>query len=96
MRTLALVATDGTIDFFCYSDFGSPSLFTGLLDAEKGGYFRLEAVDGEMKNRQIYLPDTNILMTRFLGHAGIGEVSDFMPVDGSGRIVRRAKAVMGD
>ena len=96
MRTLALVATDGTIDFFCQPDLASPSLFAGLLDPERGGHFRLGVEDGDMQHRQIYLPDTNILMTRFLGHDGIGEVSDFMPIDGSGRIIRRGKAIMGD
>ena len=95
MRTLALVATDGTIDFFCHPELDSPSLFAGLLDPSRGGFFRLGVEDGEMKNRQIYLPDTNILVTRFLGEDGIGEVSDFMPLDGSGRIVRRAKAIVG-
>jgi GH15 family glucan-1,4-alpha-glucosidase len=96
MRTLALVATDGTIDFFCHPEIGSPSLFAGLLDPELAGHFRLGIEDSEMKHRQIYLPDTNILMTRFLGNDGIGEVSDFMPLDGSGRIIRRGKAIMGD
>lgn len=96
MHTLALVATDGTIDFFCHPEIGSPSLFASLLDAKGGGHFRFGATNGEMKHRQIYLPDTNILITRFLGEHGIGEVSDFMPVDGSGRIIRRAKAIMGD
>ena len=97
MRTLALVAEDGTIDFFCHPEIGSPTLFAALLDPDKGGLFRLGVSGGPdaMKHRQIYLPDTNILITRFLGADGIGEISDFMPVDGSGRIIRRAKAIMG-
>ncbi|WP_102961142.1 glycoside hydrolase family 15 protein [Mangrovicella endophytica] len=94
MRTLALVATDGTIDFFCHPDLDSPTLFASLLDPDKGGFFRL-GFEGEMKQRQIYLPDTNILVTRFLGEESIGEVCDFMPVDGSGRIIRRAEAIRG-
>ena len=98
MQTIALVAQDGTIDFFCQPNIDSPTLFAGLVDAEKGGVFRFGVGRGrdDMKHRQIYLPDTNILITRFLGDEGIGEVSDFMPVDGSGRIIRRAKAIMGD
>ncbi|MCP3054266.1 trehalase-like domain-containing protein, partial [Aurantimonas marianensis] len=97
MRTLALVAIDGTIDFFCHPSIDSPTLFAGLLDPKNGGFFRLAASGGkeERKHRQMYLPDTNILITRFLDNDGIGEVCDFMPVDGSGRIVRRAKAIMG-
>ncbi len=98
MRTLALVAQDGTIDFFCHPEIDSPTLFGALLDDHKGGVFRFGVGRGNdgMKHRQIYLPDTNILVTRFLGDDGIGEITDFMPVDGSGRIVRRAKAIMGD
>ncbi|GGD94984.1 glucoamylase [Aureimonas endophytica] len=96
MRTLALVAQDGTIDFFCHPNIDSPTLFASLLDAEKGGFFRLAVDDGAtMKHRQIYLPDTNILITRFLGEDGIGEVEDFMPLDGSGRIIRSARAIRG-
>ncbi|KQT88540.1 glycosyl hydrolase family 15 [Aurantimonas sp. Leaf443] len=97
MRTLALVAQDGTIDFFCHPDIDSPTLFGDLLHPSGGGSFKLCADEsaGALKHRQIYLPDTNILVTRFLGQNGIGEVCDFMPLDGSGRIVRRAKAIMG-
>ncbi|WP_279480995.1 glycoside hydrolase family 15 protein [Aureimonas sp. SK2] len=95
LNTLALVAPDGRIDFLCHPDIDSPTLFASLLDPEKGGEFRFWATADGMGQRQIYLPDTNILLTRFLGPDGIGEVSDFMPLDGSGRIVRRAKAIMG-
>ncbi|WP_083507964.1 glycoside hydrolase family 15 protein [Aureimonas frigidaquae] len=94
MRTTALVAMDGTIDFFCYPHFDSPTLFGHLL-GEDMGEFRLHVPGCGGATRQIYLPDTNILLTRFLGDGSIGEVSDFMPVDESGRIVRRAKAVLG-
>lgn len=95
MQTVALVAPDGRIDFFCQPDFGSPSLFAGLLDEERGGEFRFWVEDGDVQHRQIYLPDTNILLSRFLTRECIGEITDFMPIDGSGRIVRRAKAIMG-
>ncbi|WP_040408810.1 glycoside hydrolase family 15 protein [Aureimonas ureilytica] len=95
MNTIALVAPDGRIDFFCHPSIDSPSLFCGLLDTGKGGEFRLWADAEGLTYRQIYLPDTNILLTRFLGKEGIGEITDFMPTDGSGRIVRRAKAIMG-
>jgi GH15 family glucan-1,4-alpha-glucosidase len=97
MRTLALVAEDGTIDFFCHPNVDSPTLFASLLDPAKGGFFRVAVDDGAtMKHRQIYLPDTNVLITRFLGDDGIGEVADFMPLDASGRIVRLAKAIRGN
>ncbi|MBO0662251.1 glycoside hydrolase family 15 protein [Jiella sp. CQZ9-1] len=95
MKTIALVAQDGTIDFLSHPRIDSPTLFAGLLDPEKGGVFKLHVEDGTLAYRQIYLPDTNILISRFLGDEGIGEVCDYMPIDGTGRIVRRAKAIVG-
>jgi len=96
MRTAALVGLDGAIDFLCWPRFDSPSLFAGLLDAEKGGAFELAPILDGATHRQIYLPDTNILLSRFLSHAGVAEVSDFMTIDGDTQcLVRRAKAVRG-
>ncbi len=99
MRTAALVGLDGAVDLMCYPRFDSPSIFASLLDAERGGRFLLRPVETDTRQRQMYLPDTNILLTRFHFGDAIAEISDFMPVageeDGS-RLVRRAKAVHGD
>ena len=95
MNTIALVAEDGTIDFLSHPRIDSPTLFGALLDSGKGGRFAFHVEDGTTAYRQIYLPDTNILVSRFLSDEGIGEVCDFMPIDGTGRIVRRAKAIVG-
>ena len=49
--------------------------------------------------KQLYLPDTNVLLTRFLSDDGVAEVSDFMPVEDAGQahnLVRRAKTVRGE
>ncbi len=43
LRTVALVGTDGTVDWYCPSRFDAPSLFGALLDARKGGYFSLSS-----------------------------------------------------
>src|SRR6266545_4739014 len=80
MRTAALVATDGSIDWFCYPHFDSPSVFAALLDDNKGGRFRIAPVDTVTRYKQFYWPDTNVLITRFLTSDGIGEIQDFMPV----------------
>ena len=77
LRTVALVGTDGTVDWYCPSRFDAPSLFGALLDASKGGYFSLWC-RGSGRPKQLYLPDTNILMTRFQGAEAVGEVIDFM------------------
>ena len=101
LHTVALISTDGTVDWYCSPRFDSPSMFASLLDAERGGRFMLRPSGGEWQNKQLYLPDTNVLITRFLTPAGVGEVEDFMPVgevrDGShrDRLIRRVVSVRG-
>src|ERR1700728_4208976 len=100
LRTVALVGTDGTVDWYCPARFDAPSLFGALLDARKGGYFSLSARTTQ-RPKQLYLPDTNILLPRFHGAEAVGEVIDFMVPDtsGSGKardlLVRQARAVRG-
>src|SRR5216683_5663364 len=100
LRTVALVGTDGTVDWYCPSRFDAPSLFGALLDARKGGYFSLWSRSSG-RPKQLYLPDTNILMTRFQGKEAVGEVIDFMVPETSGTgkardlLVRQARAVRG-
>src|ERR1700756_2563136 len=80
LHTIALVGTDGSVDFMCFPRFDSPTIFAALLDHRRGGRFVLTP---ELKNprlKQLYMPDSNILLTRFLSEAGVGEVSDFMPI----------------
>ena len=79
LHSVALVANDGSIDWCCLPHFDSPSVFGAILDARKGGHFKI-AVQHESSHRQLYLPETNILITRFLGEQGVGEVIDFMPM----------------
>jgi pentatricopeptide repeat protein len=80
LQTAALVATDGTVDFFCCPRFDSPSVFASLLDAEKGGHFRIAPVADHYVSKQLYFPSTAMLITRFMTPDGVGEVLDFMPV----------------
>ncbi len=81
MRSAALVSTHGTIDFFCYPRFDSPTVFAALLDPEKGGFFEVVPVMDDLRCKQLYLPDTNILVTRYLSENGVAELTDFMPVE---------------
>ena len=80
LQTSALVTTDGTVDFFCCPRFDSPSVFASLLDAEKGGYFRIAPAGGDYVSKQLYMPGTAMLITRFMTPDGVGEVLDFMPI----------------
>ena len=99
LQTAALVSTDGTVDWFCCPRFDSPSVFASLLDADKGGYFRI-APENECVTRQLYLPDTAVLITRFMSADGVGEIYDFMPIAGKRattrhRLVRQCRVVRG-
>ena len=99
LYTVALVGMDGSIDFLCLPDFDSPSVFAALVDAERGGRFQIAPQLAGAARKQLYLPDTNVLLTRFLDADGVAEVSDFMPVEEAGRahsLVRRAKTVRGE
>lgn len=99
LTTTALVGMDGSIDFMCFPAFDSPTIFARLLDFEGGGYFQIAPVKGEFKHRQRYSPDTNILLTRFLGDEGIVAISDFMAMQHLGHqhnLVRRVKAVRSE
>jgi hypothetical protein len=92
LQTAALVATDGTVDWFCCPRFDSPSVFASLLDADHGGHFRVGPDRDDYVTRQLYVPDTAILITRFLTPDGVGEVHDFMPV-ADGRATRRHRLI---
>jgi GH15 family glucan-1,4-alpha-glucosidase len=98
LHTVALVGTNGTIDWHCSPSFDAPSVFGSILDADDGGCFELAAAV-PAKTRQFYLPDTNVLITRFSAPDGVGEVQDFMPVTGAAetrhRLIRRVVCVRG-
>ena len=80
MRTAALVGRNGSIDWYCYPYFDSPSVFGAILDDKKGGRFKISPIAEHVKHKQLYWPSTNILVTRFLLPDGIAELEDFMPV----------------
>src|ERR1044071_9776110 len=98
LNTAALVGADGSIDFMCFPQFDSPTIFAALLDDQKGGRFKLAPLAEKVRLKQTYMPDSNILLTRFLAPEGVAEVSDFMPIEQLGHahdLVRRAKVVRG-
>ena len=102
MHSVALVGTDGSIDWLCFPHFDSPSVFAAILDDEKGGRFKIAPAREGAARKQLYWPDTNILITRFFTPDGVGEVIDYMPVgvseNGHGyhRLVRRVRVVRGE
>ena len=99
LRSVALVGRNGSIDFMCFPDYHSPSVFAALLDRKRGGRFLLSPVLDGARQTQLYLPDTNVLLTRSQSTEGVTEVSDFMPLAEGGEasgVVRRAKTVRGE
>ncbi|MEZ5379536.1 MAG: glycoside hydrolase family 15 protein [Acidimicrobiales bacterium] len=95
METLALVGRAASIEWCCWPRFDSPSIFGCLLD-EDGGAWSITPVGESWRDRQMYLPDTNVLVTRFHSDEGLVEVEDFMVVGGAGRgLVRRVTGVRG-
>ena len=93
LQTAALVSTDGTIDWFCCPRFDSPSVFGSLLDDENGGHFSLTATGADTVTKQMYLPDTAILVTRYSSETGVAEVMDFMPIDRPHEVTDRHRLV---
>lgn len=88
LHTAALVSRAGSIDWLCVPAFDSPSVFAALLDAERGGRLSIRPELPGLVCRQFYVPDTNVLTTRFVSPACLAELVDFMPVSHA----RHAKA----
>src|SRR6202051_4168882 len=100
MRSIGRVAVNGSIDFLCYPNFDSPTVFAALLDDERGGCFQIQPQLTERRVRQLYLPDTNILLTRFLAEEGVAELTDYMPIGTDGgqpnEIIRTVAVIRGE
>jgi GH15 family glucan-1,4-alpha-glucosidase len=100
LQTVALVSMSGSIDFMSFPRFDSPTVFASLLDANRGGYFSIEPQMAELHSKQLYLPGTAVLITRFFSDDGIAEITDYMPLEGQNgqqpaAIVRKVKAIRG-
>src|SRR5205823_9157585 len=102
LQTAALVSTGGVIDWFCCPRFDSPSIFASLLDPDRGGHCSISPSDERCLSRQLYFPDTTVLVTRFMAPSGVGEVLDFMPIEdpqvetAHHRLVRILRVVRGE
>ena len=99
MRSAALVNDMGSIDFFCWPEFDSPSIFCSLLDSPAAGIFELAPVLADARRQQIYLPDSNVLQTRWLGNEAVVEVTDLLTIDDDPEqlplLIRRVRVVSG-
>ncbi|KAK4208800.1 Six-hairpin glycosidase-like protein [Rhypophila decipiens] len=88
MRTCALVGMDGSVDYMCWPEFDSPSVFCRLLDKDKGGYFTIHpAGDLSCTTKQQYLPSSNILQTRYIHENGVVDLVDFFPRPKNAKVI---------
>jgi GH15 family glucan-1,4-alpha-glucosidase len=101
LHSVALVGTNGAIDWYCCPRFDSPSVFGAILEKNCGGYYQISPALEGWSAKQLYFPDTNVLLTRFLTEQGVGEVQDFMPIQlgratvHRHRLIRRVLGVRG-
>ncbi len=98
LSTIALVSDQASIDFLCFPHYDSPTIFGAMLDDAHGGRFAIAPAGDGWRTKQLYIPETNVLVTQFLSDDGIGEVTDFMPVSDTSntrRVVRRVQTLKG-
>ncbi|MFS4417433.1 glycoside hydrolase family 15 protein [Maribacter sp. 2307ULW6-5] len=99
-QTVALVHRLGSVDFMCFPNFDSPTVFAALLDKDKGGSFHTRPQMEPTKTTQQYLLDTNVLLTRYFSDAQTVDIIDFMPISDEklekNQFMRLIRAVRGN
>ena len=98
LHTIALIDTRGTVDLMCLPRLDGPSVFAALLDP-RAGYFSVDCDIRKPRRRQIYVPDTNVLITSFHGTDAVLEVTDFMAIGqdvGEPVLIRMFESVRGE
>ncbi|KAI0655453.1 glycoside hydrolase family 15 protein [Cubamyces menziesii] len=102
LRTAALISTDGSVESYCVPNFDSPSIFARILDKDKGGHFSITPTQ-QFTTKQSYLPNSNILQTKYLNEQGVATVTDYLPRQPSSAkarpllawLIRRVEVIRG-
>ena len=99
LHTTALISKHGNIEYLPFTRFDSPTVFGSLLDKKNGGFFKIDVLNDNTNYKELYLPDTAVLITRYLTEDGIAEVTDYMPLPEHEKhfsLVRRLKGIKGE
>ena len=99
-RTVALIASDGAIDWFPVPDLDSPPPFAALLDEASGGRWTL-APEGPADVARQYVDGTNVLATTYTTAHGSVRVTDSLNTGVAGRLpwaelARRVEGLSGE
>ena len=78
-RSAALINRWGTLDWLCWPRFDSPAIFAGILDATRGGWWRI-CPSTPLSSTRAYVQDTNLLKTTIESSTGVLVLTDLMPV----------------
>ena len=84
-RSVALVGTDGSIDWWCTPNLDSTPLFDRLLDAERGGRFSITPV-GAFHVERRYRNGSNVFELEFVTDGGRARITDSLNSGMSGRL----------
>lgn len=95
LRCAALVSRTGSIDWFCPGRFDAPACFAALLGNHDHGYWQIAPTEDVLRCERRYQPDTLVLETHFTTHSGEVTLTDSMPLDGAGHLIRTLKCTRG-
>ena len=101
MQSVALIGTDGSVDWLCLPRFDSEACFAALLGTSDHGHWRIAPAltAGKATVTRRYAGDTLILETQWETAGGVARMTDFMPPrddDDAPVLVRIAEGVSGN
>jgi GH15 family glucan-1,4-alpha-glucosidase len=85
-RTIALVATDGQIDWWPLPRMDTPPVFNAILDPQEGGYLELRPDDDAFTTTRRYVGDSQVLETTFHTEQGNVKVTDALTLGATGQL----------
>ncbi|WP_318370679.1 glycoside hydrolase family 15 protein [Enterobacter sp.] len=99
-RSVALIAPDGAIDWWCAPNMDSPPLFDRILDAKAGGYFQIEP-EGDYCVHRKYRDNSNVLETCYETASGKVRFTESLNSNHAGRLpwcelARRVEGLEGE